>query len=51
MRKLAILTIILVSGVFTSCTDSNEENIQDQTENNIQSTGGEEDPIEPEDDL
>ncbi|RLJ99547.1 hypothetical protein [Tenacibaculum discolor] len=52
MRKVILsVTLLLISGVFTSCTDLSENNVQRKIEQELQSTGGEEDqdPDEPED--
>ena len=48
MRKLIYIAVLVVSGVFTSCTDSSEETI-DILEKEAQLTGGEEDQDPDED--
>ncbi|MGG6231834.1 hypothetical protein [Tenacibaculum sp. SDUM215027] len=48
MRKVILsVALLLASGVFTSCTDVSEDNIQEKLE--IQNTGGEEDQDPPKD--
>ena len=50
MRKVILsVALLLVSGVFTSCTDVSEDNIQEKEELEIQNTGGEEDQDPPKD--
>ncbi len=52
MRKVFLAVVVLVvSGVFTSCTDLEEKIVPEQIEHELQNTGGEEDqdPDEPED--
>lgn len=53
MKKIIYIIVILVCGVFTSCTDSSEDIELDQVEQELQNTGGEEDqdpPKKPEED-
>lgn len=60
MRKIIFIAVLIISGVFTSCTDLSEDVVPNQIEQQFQSTtenedkgdtGGEEDPIEEDDDL
>lgn len=53
MRKIIYIVVLLVSGVFTSCTDLSEDVGPNQVKQELQNTGGEEDqdpPKKPEDD-
>ena len=43
MRKLIYIGILIVSGVFTSCTDTTEEDVLESVERRSRDTGGEED--------
>ena len=50
MRKVILsIALLLASGVFTSCTDTSEDNIQEKEKFEIQNTGGEEDQDPPKD--
>ena len=49
MRKVLFIAVLIVSGVFTSCTDTTEE-VTELIENELQSTGGEEGQTPIEDD-
>lgn len=54
MRKVILsIALLLASGVFTSCTDASEDNIQEQEKLEIQNTGGENDhdPDEEDDEV
>ncbi|SEE49603.1 hypothetical protein SAMN04487765_2819 [Tenacibaculum sp. MAR_2010_89] len=42
MKKIIFIAVLVISGVFTSCTDLTEDTIQEQQELEIQNTGGEE---------
>ncbi len=50
MRNLIYIAVLVVSGVFTSCTDLEEDIVPNQVEQELQNTGGEEDPTPVEDD-
>lgn len=43
MRNLIYIAVLVVSGVFTSCTDLEEDIIPEQVEQELQNTGGEND--------
>lgn len=42
MRKLIYIAVLVVGGMFTSCTDSDEENVE-LIQNQYANTGGDED--------
>ncbi len=42
MRKVIFIAVLLISGVFTSCTDLEEDTIE-QVEQELETTGGEND--------
>ncbi|WP_299133787.1 hypothetical protein [uncultured Tenacibaculum sp.] len=50
MRKIIFIVVLVISGVFTSCTDLTEDTIQEQQELEIQNTGGENDQDPDEED-
>lgn len=41
MKKIIYIAVLLVSGVFTSCTDLEEKIVPGQVEQELQNTGGE----------
>ncbi|WP_155995266.1 hypothetical protein [Tenacibaculum ovolyticum] len=41
MRNLIYIAVLVVSGVFTSCTDLEEDIVPNQVEQELQNTGGE----------
>ncbi|PKH52227.1 hypothetical protein CXF68_16685 [Tenacibaculum sp. Bg11-29] len=51
MRNLIYIAVLVVSGVFTSCTDLEEDIVPNQVEQELQNTGGgnDQDPDEDED--
>ncbi|WP_431165188.1 hypothetical protein [Tenacibaculum halocynthiae] len=52
MKKIIFIAVLVISGIFTSCTDLTEDTIQEQQELEIQNTTGEEeqDPDEEDED-
>jgi len=49
MKKIIYIVVLIVSGIFTSCTDTSEEVI-DSIENDVQLIGGDDEQIPIEDD-
>lgn len=43
MKNLIYIAVLVVSGVFTSCTDLEEDIVPNQVEQELQNTGGEND--------
>lgn len=41
MRKFIYIAVLIVSGVFTSCTDTTEEDVLEPVERRSRDTGGE----------
>ncbi|WBX78018.1 hypothetical protein PG911_07115 [Tenacibaculum ovolyticum] len=52
MRNLIYIAVLVVSGVFTSCTDLEEDIVPNQVEQELQNTGGEDQdpPTDPDGD-
>lgn len=47
-RLFIVFAFIAVNSIFTSCTDLSEDIVPNKIDSELQSTGGEEDPIEEE---
>lgn len=47
-KEIIAIAILVASGIFTACTDASEDIIQNRAGQELEMTGGEEDPIDEE---